>query len=136
MEDEKELLRAQLKAALALSSQESHSGSVGSNSTSRAADDFFSMTEVGGGNAGFGSGSGFGNAGGMTQVKAKPKLGEGVQAKPAGVTGAAAASVVVSMMVIVLTMVTMMIAAAAAEQPPTHPLSGKPADPFADLGKL
>jgi hypothetical protein len=50
------------------------------------------MAEVGGGNAGFGSGSGFGNAGGMMEVKAKPRLGEGVQAKPAGVTGAAAAS--------------------------------------------
>ncbi len=93
-----ELLRSQLKAAQqlkaapALSSQEQHSGSVGSSSTSRGADDFFSMTEVGGGNAGFGSGSGFGNAGGMTEVKAKPKLGEGVQVKSAGVTGAAAAS--------------------------------------------
>jgi hypothetical protein len=91
LEDENQQLRAQINAAPAHASREQHAGAISNSSPSHAVHDFFSVTE-GGEGVGFGSATGFGNSGGMVEVKAKPKLGEGAQVKAALGTGAVAAA--------------------------------------------
>lgn len=91
MEDENQQLRAQINAAPAHASREQHACAISNSSPSHAVHDFFSVTE-GGEGVGFGSATGFGNSGGMVEVKAKPKLGEGAQVKAALGTGAVAAA--------------------------------------------